>query len=137
MPVEDRSPPRGRELAAVFAGGAVGGLLRTVLVAGHPQPATSWPWVTFAVNVVGAFLLGCLLTGLRRRPTPSVLLGPLLGTGLCGGLTTFSTMQLELLRMIDGRAYALAAAYAACSIAAGLLAVGVATAVVRRVGAAG
>jgi CrcB protein len=56
----------------------------------------------------------------------------LLGTGLCGGLTTFSTMQLELLRMIDGGDWRLAAAYAAASIALGLAAVHVATTLVRR-----
>ena len=58
---------------------------------------------------------------------------PLLGTGVCGGLTTFSTMQVETLRMLEHHHYGLAAGYTTASIAAGLLAVYLATALVRRV----
>lgn len=57
---------------------------------------------------------------------------PFLGTGVCGGLTTFSTMQVEILAMIEHGKYALAATYSVASIALGLLAVNVATATVRR-----
>ena len=57
---------------------------------------------------------------------------PLLGTGLCGGLTTFSTMQVETIRMLEHQHYGLAVGYTAASIAAGLLAVYLATALVRR-----
>ena len=56
-----------------------------------------------------------------------------LGTGLCGGLTTFSTMQVETVRMIEHQHYGLAVGYTVASIAAGLLAVYVATVLVRRV----
>jgi CrcB protein len=59
--------------------------------------------------------------------------GPLAGTGLCGALTTFSTMQLELLHMIDRGEWALTAAYAATSVAVGLAAVLAATTLVRGV----
>jgi CrcB protein len=52
---------------------------------------------------------------------------------LCGAFTTFSTMQLELVRMLDADRYGLAAAYAAASVLLGYLAVHVATALVRRV----
>ena len=55
------------------------------------------------------------------------------GTGLCGGLSTFSTMQAEILKMLDAGAWALAAGYTAASVAAGYAAIHLATAMVRRV----
>jgi CrcB protein len=122
-----------RELAAIFAGGGVGALLRALLADGYPHAATSWPWVTFGVNLAGAFLLGVFVTRLQERLPVSAYRRPLLGTGFCGGLTTFSTMQVELLKMIDARSYALAAGYVAASLVGGYLAVAVGTGAVRRV----
>ena len=122
-----------RELAAIFVGGALGTLLRAALAEAFPHPATAWPWPTFAVNIVAAFLLGYFVTRLQERLPLSSYRRPLLGTGLCGGLSTFSTMQLEILRMLDAHAWGLAAGYAAASVAAGYAAVHLATAAVRRV----
>lgn len=121
-----------RELAAIFAGGFVGAITRAeldgVLAAGPGE----WPWSTFIVNVVGAFALGYFTTRLQERLPLSSYRRPLLGTGLCGALTTFSTMQLELLRMLDSGLLTLAAAYAVVSITAGFVAVAAATNLVRR-----
>jgi CrcB protein len=136
-----RSRPRGRllprldgrELAAIFAGGALGTLLRAALGEAFPDKAASWPWPTFVVNVVAAFLLGYVVTRLQERLPLSSYRRPLLGTGLCGGLSTFSTMQVELVKMLDAHAYGLALGYAAGSVVAGYGAIYVATAVVRRV----
>ncbi len=122
-----------RELAAIFAGGAIGTLLRAGLSEGFPHQPTSWPWPTFVVNVVAAFLLGYFVTRLQERLPLSSYRRPLLGTGLCGGLSTFSTMQVELLKMIDAGAFALAFGYAAASVAAGYAAIHLATTMVRRV----
>ena len=122
-----------RELAAVFAGGALGTVARTglsLLVAADPG---RWPWPTFTVNIVGAFLVGYFTTRLLERLPLSSYRRPLLGTGLCGGLTTFSTMQVETLRMIEHRHYGLAAGYTCASIVFGFVAVYLATALVRRV----
>jgi fluoride exporter len=58
---------------------------------------------------------------------------PLLGTGLCGALTTFSTMQIELLQTLDRGHLTLATDYAAASVAAGFIAVWLASAVARQV----
>ena len=122
-----------RELAAIFAGGALGALARAALgTFAVPDPAR-WPWPTFTVNIVGAFLVGYFTTRLLERLPLSSYRRPLLGTGLCGGLTTFSTMQVETLKMIEHHEYGLAAGYTAASILLGLLAVYLATAVVRRV----
>jgi CrcB protein len=122
-----------REIAAIFAGGALGTLLRAALAEAFPQPATAWPWPTFAVNIGAAFLLGYFVTRLTERLPLSSYRRPLLGTGLCGGLSTFSTMQVEILKMVDAHAWGLAASYAAASVAAGYAAIQLATAVVRRV----
>jgi fluoride exporter len=121
-----------RELTAIFAGGFVGAIARAELVEALPYRLGSWPWATFIVNVVGAFLLGYLTTRLQERLPLSAYRRPLLGTGLCGALTTFSTMQVELLRMLDGDHVCLALTYALASLAAGFLAVGVSTNLVRR-----
>ena len=85
------------------------------------------------IGIVGAFLLGYFTTRLLERLPLSSYRRPMLGTGLCGGLTTFSTMQVETVRMIEHQHYGLAVGYTVASIAAGLLAVYVATVLVRRV----
>jgi CrcB protein len=122
-----------REIGAIFAGGAVGTLARAALAEGFPHPADSWPWPTFGVNVMAAFALGYFVTRLTERLPLSSYRRPLLGTGLCGGLSTFSTMQVEILKMLDAHAWGLAAGYTAASVAAGYAAVHLATAMVRRV----
>jgi CrcB protein len=123
----------GRELAAIFAGGAVGAVARVEVVRALPPATGGWPWATFALNVLGAFLLGYFATRLQERLPVSSYPRPLLGTGFCGALTTFSTMELELLDMLDAGHDALAAAYATASLLAGYLAVALASAAVRRV----
>ena len=122
-----------REIAAIFAGGALGTLVRAALADAFPHSATSWPWPTFGVNIVAAFLLGYFVTRLQERLPLSSYRRPLLGTGLCGGLSTFSTMQVEILNMLGAHAWLLAAGYAAASIAVGYAAIHLATAMVRRV----
>lgn len=122
-----------RELAAIFAGGSLGAVAR-VLIARHVgTPAPNWPWSTFLINISGTFLLGFFATRLQERLPLSLYRRPLLGTGFCGAYTTFSTFQLELLRMAEADRLGLAFLYAGSSIAAGFLAVTAATAGVRRV----
>jgi len=117
----------GRELAAIFAGGFVGALARVALGEALPADPGAWPWATFLVNVAGALMLGWVAAHVRERRRTA-----LLGTGFCGALTTFSALQLELLLMLDGAHYALAAAYALTSVAAGIAAVTLATGLARR-----
>lgn len=126
-----------RELAAIFAGGFAGAIGRAELAQALPAGPGQWPWATFAVNIVGAFLLGYFTTRLQERLPLSAYRRPLLGTGFCGGLTTFSTMQVELLKMLDAGDVALALAYAAASVTAGFAVVAVATNLVRRARLAG
>jgi fluoride exporter len=121
-----------RELAAIFAGGVIGALARLGLVEALPFTPGRWPWATFAANVVGALALGYFTTRLQERLPLSAYRRPFLGTGLCGALTTFSTLQLELLQMLDHGEGGLAAGYAAASVAVGLLAIALTTNLVRR-----
>ena len=128
LPTHDR-----RELAAIFCGGIVGALARTGLPQAFPDSAHTWPWAIFAVNVVGAFLLGYFVTRLAERLPTSAYKRPFLGTGVCGALTTFSTVQLQLFKMTRAHEWGLAVGYAAATLVAGFAAVALATALVRRV----
>ncbi len=121
-----------QELAAIFAGGFIGAVLRGGLAQSLTSAPGAWPWATFSVNVLGALLLGYFITRLQERLPPSLYARAFLGTGLCGALTTFSTMMLELQRMIEGSHFGLAAGYAAASLACGLGAVFLSTKLVRR-----
>ena len=121
------------EVGAIFVGGAIGTVARAALAEAFPHSATAWPWPTFGVNIVAAFLLGYFVTRLQERLPLSSYRRPLVGTGLCGGLSTFSTMQVEILKMLSAHAWGLAAGYTAASIVAGYAAIHLATALVRRV----
>lgn len=127
MPRLDR-----RELAAIFAGGALGALARVGLATRGVGGPPGFPWLTLTVNVLGAFLLGYFATRLQERLPLSTYRRPLVGTGFCGAFTTFSTLQVELLKILDAHRYAVAAAYVVASVALGYAAVHLATAVVRR-----
>lgn len=107
------------KLAAIYAGGVLGALARVGLAEAFPAAAGTWPWPTFAVNLLGALLIGYLFARLRDRDARD-LAHPFLATGLCGTLTTFSTLQLELFGMVDAGRTALALTYLAASLAAGL-----------------
>jgi CrcB protein len=108
-----------RLLLAIFAGGCAGALARTGLLELAPTHAGRWPWVTFGVNVAGSLLLGWIAT----HRSPASRTRALIGTGFCGALTTFSTMQLELLGMLDADRLGVAVLYAGGSVAAGLVGV--------------
>ncbi len=121
-----------QELAAIFAGGFVGAIARTALAQSLVTPPERWPWATFIVNMLGAALLGYFVTRLQERLPPSLYRRAFLGTGLCGALTTFSTVMVELSQMLEGGHVALACAYAVASLAGGLAAIFLATKLVRR-----
>ncbi|MEU2336789.1 fluoride efflux transporter CrcB [Streptomyces sp. NPDC006654] len=78
-----------------------------------------FPWGTFVVNVAGCLILG-LLTGAAAAGAASPHLQLLLGTGLCGALTTYSTFSYETLRLTETGAGLYAAANVVASLVAGL-----------------
>ncbi|MGA5561390.1 fluoride efflux transporter CrcB [Streptomyces platensis] len=106
----------------VVAGAAVGAPLR-YLTDRYVQSRhdTVFPWGTFTVNVAGSLILG-LLTGAVAAGAASSHAQLLLGTGLCGGLTTYSTFSYETLRLAADGARGYAAANCVASVAAGLVA---------------
>ncbi|MFC4495912.1 fluoride efflux transporter CrcB [Streptomyces ovatisporus] len=107
----------------VAAGGAVGAPLRYLTDrAVQARHDSLFPWGTFAVNVVGSLLLG-LLTGAAASGAAGPQVQVLLGTGLCGALTTYSTFSYETLRLTERGRGLSASANVGASLAVGLAAV--------------
>lgn len=104
----------------VIAGAAVGAPLRYVTdLAVQKRHDTVFPWGTFTVNVAGSLILG-LLTGAVTYGAASGSVQLLIGTGLCGALTTYSTFSFETLRLTETGAKFYAAANVVASVVAGL-----------------
>jgi CrcB protein len=106
-------------LAVIGAGGAIGSAARYGTALAIPPSAAAYPVVTFLVNVVGAVILGAIAALPAGWLPAHELTRPAIGTGFCGGLTTFSTMTLEIYQRWAGHT-ALAAAYAVISLVAAL-----------------
>ena len=111
------------EYVLVAAGGAVGAPLRYLTDRFVQRRHDSlFPWGTFTVNVVGSLILG-LLAGAALVGAGTSTAGLILGVGLCGALTTYSTLSYETARLIEQRAQLYAFANIAGSVLAGLVAV--------------
>jgi CrcB protein len=106
--------------AAIMVGGACGALARLGLARAFPAEAGEWPWGTFVANQVGALLLAWLATELSEMVVPTRLWRPMLGTGFCGALTTFSTFQVEVIHFVNHDRFGMAVLYALVSISVGM-----------------
>lgn len=107
----------------VIVGAAVGAPLRYLTDrAVQSRHDTVFPWGTFAVNTAGSLVLG-LLTGAVAAGAASSQVQLLVGTGLCGALTTYSTFSYETLRLAEDGAKLYAAANVVGSVVAALAAV--------------
>jgi CrcB protein len=127
--VPDRSIPRLSDLALVAGGGAVGTAVRFGL--SEAVPSSAAPFAILAINVVGAFALGALLQLVSHRPGPrSTRLRLLLGTGVLGGFTTYSSLAVDTVAL-SGTPL-LAVMYAGGTLVAGLLAAAAGIGAVRR-----
>lgn len=107
-------------VALVVLGAAVGAPVRylTDLVV-QSRHDTVFPWGTFAVNVVGSFLLGVVGAAVLVQDAPTWVL-TLVGTGFCGALTTFSTFGFETVRLVEDGSWREAVVNVVASLAVGL-----------------
>ncbi|MEU2505362.1 CrcB family protein [Streptomyces sp. NPDC007863] len=92
MGIREQAPA----VAAVAAGGVLGASARYGATLAWPTAPGTFPWTVFLVNALGCAAIGLLMVFATEAPrTPHPLLRPFLGTGFCGGFTTFSTYALD------------------------------------------
>lgn len=108
-----------RNILLVAIGGAIGSVCRYLLSGIN---VASWPWGTFAVNILGSLFIG-LLVGLVSKGIVSPEIKLLFVTGFCGGFTTFSTFANESFSMMKAGDALQMALYLAASVVIGILAV--------------
>ena len=112
-----------RALLIVAVGGAVGALARYGLSRAFPVAPGTFPATTFVINVTGAFALAFLLESLLRRGAPDHWLRLLVGVGVLGAFTTFSTMATEIALLWRDGDGGIALVYTAASVLTGVAAV--------------
>jgi CrcB protein len=118
-------------LAVISVGGALGSLCRWGLAEALPHQPGSIAWSTVTANVSGAFALGVLMVLAVDAWPRSRYLRPLVGVGLLGGYTTFSTAMLDLRSLFAEGEALRAAGYVSVTLVPGLLAVWLGLAVMR------
>lgn len=99
-----------------------------------PQVVTAFPWATLAVNVVGSLAMGLLAGFLARHGPGGEQYRLLLGVGLLGGFTTFSSFSLEMMLLLERGQAGQAFVYGAVSVLAGLSALYIGLIVMRIAG---
>jgi fluoride exporter len=110
-------------LGAIAAGGVLGAEARYGLAEALPHAAGTFPWATLVTNLSGSLLIGVLMAWLVARRRPAQLARPLLGVGVLGGYTTFSTYAVDLRELIGHHQAGPAAAYLVATLAGGIAAV--------------
>jgi CrcB protein len=110
----------GVALGVTIAGG-LGSLARYALATAFAPRTARWPWATLTVNVLGALAIGVVVALAAARPD-SDRVRTIIATGFLGGFTTFSTLALESVQLIERRAWATAAAYVTITVVVGLAA---------------
>ena len=109
-----------KNVIAVGLGGLVGSLLRYGI--SMLSKSNYFPLGTFLVNIIGSFIIGCVFAYSIKHPQFSTEYKLLLGTGICGGFTTFSTFSLEAVQMLQQQRYQQFFIYITASLLLGFLA---------------
>ena len=104
----------------IFLAAMLGGLVRYFLSSQLPA-SPDFPWGTLLVNYLGIFCLVYLVKGYLAHKGSSKGLVLALGTGFCGGLTTFSSLMLDAVKLLDNGRYLSLGIYLLLSIGGGLL----------------
>ena len=104
----------------IFLAAMVGGLVRYLISTWLPA-SPDFPWSTLLVNYLGIFCLVYLVKGYLVYKGTSKGLVLALGTGFCGGLTTFSSLMLDAVRLLDAERDLSLGIYLFLSIGGGLL----------------
>ena len=107
-------------VAVIAAGGIIGSELRWGTGRLLPTTPGDFPWATLIVNVVAGLGIGALMATLRRYEGLSPLVRPFVGTGVMGGLSTFSTSSTDTFALIDHGRVGVAVLYAAVTLVAAL-----------------
>lgn len=106
----------------VFVGSGIGGVIRYgISMAFITNQSTKFPWATFVANIIAAFLVGLFFSVASNKQWLDKNYLLLLTTGLCGGLSTFSTFSYETLKLWQGQHQAMALVYVVASILTCLL----------------
>lgn len=112
-----------KHIVLVFLGGGFGSVLRYLLSNYLNGPTNTFPYGTFAVNVLGSLLIGIILGLAAKNNTLSQPQALLLATGFCGGFTTFSTFAYENQVFLKSGDFTMFALYTIASVVVGILAV--------------
>lgn len=117
---------------AVAIGGGAGAVLRYAIGLGLPFAGHRFPWSTFAINVIGSFLIGLawVLIVEKAAAWPEARLWVM--TGFLGGFTTFSTFSLEAMVLWQNGHASLALSYLLGSLLAGMMAIALAVWLTRQ-----
>ncbi|MEE0435191.1 MAG: fluoride efflux transporter CrcB [Peptococcaceae bacterium] len=111
------------ECLFVGLGGFIGSVVRYLIGLLAVETASGFPIKTFAINILGSFVIGIVSETALRDPTFSRNLVLFLQIGICGGFTTFSTFSNEALKLLVGGRHGVAIAYMVLSVVLGLVAV--------------
>jgi fluoride exporter len=112
------------KLMLVATGGMLGSVARYVTARSiHEKLSGGFPYGTLAVNIIGSFILGLMYAWFSRKVIDNENLRLLIGTGFCGGFTTFSAFAFENVNLLQQKMFSSSVLYILLTLVIGFLAV--------------